>query len=186
MINAAFHGTKDMWDKYCDEKREAVRYVIAQGQKIKRVGEIGVYAGYGAYTIMKETRATEYHGWDILRSTSPELKYAHALLKGKLDKNPWEVKLYPGADTQGLLELGVTNLDLVHIDGDHHPAACYHDMQLAKKALRSGGWMIIDDYVSDLVKDGVACWTQKYKHNIMHQHYMPGSTGNYIIQIGGI
>lgn len=186
MYNPKFNGDEKMWDQYCKDKVAVVEYIMSRDPKINRIGEIGVYAGYGAIAIMEAAKGTHYYGWDILSEDSAELKYANSLLRGKMKRNPWDYVIYFSSDTQCLNELHKGNLDLLHVDGDHRPAACYHDMQLAYKAIRNNGWIVVDDYNESIVQDGVDFWVQKHKGSIRHEHFMPGITGNYIIQIGEV
>lgn len=186
MFNPKFNGDEKMWDQYCKDKVAVIEYIISRDPKIYRIGEIGVYAGYGAFAMMETAKADWYYGWDLLPEKSAEIQYANSLLRGKMKRNPWDFRLYHSMDTQSVERLEKENIDLFHVDGDHRPAACYHDMQLAYKAIRNNGWIVVDDYNADLVQDGVDCWVQKHKGSIQHEHFMPGITGNYIIQIGEV
>jgi predicted O-methyltransferase YrrM len=184
IYNPRIDGSEEMWIQYCQDKAEAVRYVMERDPKIHIIGEIGIFAGYGAVTMMETAKAEWYYGWDLLSEKSVEIQNANSLLRGKMKRNPWDFRVYHSRDTQSVESLEKENIDLFHVDGDHRPAACYHDMQLAYKAIRNNGWIIVDDYNAALVQDGVDCWV--HKHNILHKHFIPGITGNYIIQIGEV
>jgi hypothetical protein len=81
--------------------------------------------------------------------------------------------------------LGDFEFDIFHVDGDHTPAGCFHDMELAAKVLRPGGWMIVDDFKFDIIKEGVRRWREKYPEKIRAAHNMENVSfrGDIILQM---
>lgn len=182
-----FEGDLDHWLEYEAEKLEILKGIRGLGAKVERIGEIGVYAGYGAYVMLRETGAKRYMGWDILEADSPEIRYAKGIMR--MFRGGGFKACISEQNTQEVTHLGGMEstddlyLDLFHVDGDHHPAACYHDMNLAYGALRDGGWMIVDDYSEDLVRDGVNTWRELSKMKIRQWLMVPGKFGQFAIQV---
>ena len=170
--------TEANWLRYCREKRDAVLHIKERDPHLERVAELGVHAGYGGHTIAESAEAKEYTGWDILPIDSPPIQHAVELIR--------RVCSCVGirhADTQELTGLYAGPFDLVHVDAGHLPKQCFHDMVLAAEALRSGGWLIVDDHNAEIVATGVRMWRRRYKNRIVYEHTTGGITGNYIVQL---
>lgn len=165
-------------EKYLDEKREAVKYARSTGP-IKHVGEIGVQAGLGAWAIMEASGAKTYTGWDNEAHSGP-LPAEEA--RRILNDSRWSAVIII-ADSQELVTLGHKKYGLFHIDGDHHPVACFHDMVLAHKSMCDKGWLLIDDYNSPLVQEAVGYWMYRYKDHVLETKHFEGVTGNFLIRV---
>jgi len=111
------------------------------------VFEIGVRAGYSAYTfIVGGGSVCEYTGCDVddrKRYGGPWLDWAEKLLRDLYESHgvQWELLL---RDSQQMTLLPGT-FDLIHVDGDHTYEGCMHDMELCWPAVNPGGVMVVDD-----------------------------------------
>ena len=118
-------------------------HISAQYQP-RRILEIGVRAGYGAYAWITGSGVAEsYIGIDIddrARYGGPWLPWARKLLD-TLDI-AWTIL---EADSQAMTDLPYHDLDLIHVDGDHTYSGCLHDMALCWPSVVSGGVMVVDD-----------------------------------------
>ena len=167
-------------DLYLKKKEEVVAYIMAKGQAIKTIGEIGVLCGLGAYTLMRSAKATRYRGWDN-ESYNGSVPTSEA--KSLLQDMSWvfDIRI---ADTQGLNTLDMPEaFDLFHVDGDHHPVACFHDMVLAHKSVREGGWILVDDYRNQMIQEAVGYWLHRYQDYVLASKHFEGATGNFLIQV---
>jgi len=118
---------------------------IARAHKPRTVCEIGVRAGYSAYTWMSESpNAQEYLGIDMddtAQYGGPWLWWAEQLL-ARLDVT-WEIRQ---VDSQAMTVMPYGRpFDLIHVDGDHSYEGCMHDMKICWPAVAPGGVMVVDD-----------------------------------------
>ncbi len=128
---------------------------IAAWVKPQRVVEIGVRAGYSALAFHMGHPFRTFFGIDLDEGTMGGVK-------GYFDHANDRLALLPGlrvilhtADSQLLKELphNARHADLFHVDGDHTPHGCAHDIMLA---ITSGAsWILVDDYdYTEHVRDG--------------------------------
>lgn len=74
-------------------------------------------------------------------------------------------------NTRDITSLGLTNADLVFVDGDHTKEGCIHECTIGWEALRSGGVMVIDDLDNPAVKTGTHLFCFG---NHITPHYLSG------------
>jgi hypothetical protein len=121
---------------------------IAHWIKPTRVVEIGVRAGYSALAFHMGHPYSEFYGLDMDEGgwggVSGYIYEAHNRLTSLL-QGPGALNIEK-ADSQKINQLPVysQNADLFHVDGDHTPRGCAHDILLA---LNSGArYIVVDDY----------------------------------------
>ncbi|MGD2072093.1 MAG: class I SAM-dependent methyltransferase [Candidatus Thorarchaeota archaeon] len=140
-----------------------IKYDICKKQNPKCIVEIGVRAGYSAWTFLQACPKARYIGIDANNGT-------HGGQGGKDGRYfKWAKKIlfnydckFIEMDTQKIDDLKITNVDLFHVDGDHTSAGVYHDLDLAFKAISKTGLILVDDitYLQS-VKNGVNSWIHK-------------------------
>ena len=128
-----------MQDIYTALEKIAMRY------KPKTIFEIGVRAGYSAYTLITGSGQCEwYEGWDVddrAHYGGPWLDWAKYLVGECLPATDWDIYV---RDSQQATELEHPR-DLIHVDGDHTYEGCLHDMTLCWPYVNPGGVMVVDD-----------------------------------------
>ena len=149
----------DNWNKYYINK-----YNIIKKCNPSVIVEIGVRAGYSAYTFMKACPKATYYGFDANKGTdsgADTLKYhdwALTLLEG------YNINIDPSCDTQFRETLNVT-CDFIHVDGSHYFDEVKHDLDLAIKT--NPKFILVDDYTYDKtpeVRIAVDEWLSKRKY----------------------
>lgn len=122
------------------------KYEIARDFKPKRILEIGVRAGYSAYSFLQAVPDAYYLGIDLDHGTNggeggPWITWAKHLLK---DYNAEFLIV----DSQQITDIHFKPFDLIHIDGDHHYLAERRDIEMTWRCLAPTGIMLVDDYDS--------------------------------------
>lgn len=168
---------------------EALRYYEIKHQIVARlqpksICEIGVRAGYSAYTFLSAVPAAAYCGIDIGTSGPMDINEAascctHAL--GILREFPGAFVLW--RDSRELKQLpihgnGRLPYEFVYVDADHSYAGCAHDLGLASQAAR---WILVDDFdVGPEVR--AACRDFLLAHPEWVAEYIPdGFRGNLLL-----
>ena len=142
------------------------KYSVAKRLKPKRIGEIGVRAGYSAFAFLSACPKAEFVGLDNNSN-------AHGGVKGLfLDLAP---KILEGFnidlvifDSQRNDVLHGGTYDFMHIDGDHSYKGCLHDLEMCHIAVE---WILVDDY--DFLQD-----VRRAVDDFLEAH--PDYTGEYI------
>ena len=141
-----------------------VKYEICKEQNPKKIIEIGVRAGYSAWTFLQACPTALYLGYDANNGMHGG--------KGGEDGSftRWTKKILAGynfklfeMDTQKVTTLGYNGeIDLFHVDGDHTIKGVMHDLDLAYEAISETGLILVDDitYLPE-VKKGVMLWLEK-------------------------
>lgn len=147
------------------------------------IAEIGVRAGYSAWTFLQAFPKAKYFGFDANNGQ-------HGGRGGEDGKffnwtkkilEPYDYKLTE-VNTQEVDDLGIKDIDFFHVDGDHSIKGVQHDLDLAFKTLKVGGIILIDDitYIKD-VEIGVNIWIDKMDDNIVSE-YIESLRGEMIIE----
>ncbi|CAE6909356.1 HYDIN [Symbiodinium natans] len=115
--------------------------------------EIGFNAGHSSLLLLSAHPKLKVVAFDLCEHayTKPCFDVLAAAFPGRL-------RLVPGKSQQTLPKWAADNeeralapflkgpgADLVHIDGDHDPAAARADLRNAKSVARSGAWVVFDD-----------------------------------------
>lgn len=147
------------------KKIYAVKYEICKEQNPRFIAEIGVRAGYSAWAFLQACPDAFYLGFDANNGT-------HGGQGGKDGRYfKWAEKILDGfgftfnlvqLDTQTVNKLGINDVELFHVDGDHTINGVMHDLDLAFKAISNDGLILVDDidYLAT-VKQGVFLWIDK-------------------------
>ena len=142
-----------------------VKYELCKNQSPKVIAEIGVRAGYSAWTFLQACPGAKYVGFDANNGThggkGGENGKFFEWTKKILSKYDYElVEL----DTQSVNELPISDVDFFHVDGDHTTKGVHHDLDIAFKSLSANGLIIVDDitYI-DTVRVGVNRWLTKMR-----------------------
>ncbi|MHA2404344.1 MAG: O-methyltransferase [Candidatus Kariarchaeaceae archaeon] len=143
------------YSKYKDYYR--IKYDIAKRFNPKSILEIGVRAGYSAYSFLSACPDATYVGIDAENG-------AHG---GKGGPWMWWAKeilseyqtTFIEADTQELTEID-GEYDFIHIDGDHSTKGLLHDLKICWPVMK--GVIVVDDYdYLPRVKKGCDAWAEK-------------------------
>ncbi len=121
-------------------------YMIGAWLRPAIIGEIGVRLGYSLIAMAKGSRAAggpelQVYGWDN------ETYVAGCLAKVRERTAELFRADLTCRNTAEIESLGISGIDLFHVDGDHTEAGAYRDMALAWSALRPGGVLLVDDVV---------------------------------------
>lgn len=159
------------------------KYIICKKQNPKLIVEIGVRAGYSAWSFLQACPKARYIGYDDNNGThggqggkdGRYFKWAKKILS---DYDCGLVEL----DTQKVDDLGLIEVDFFHVDGDHSAAGVQHDLNLAFKAINENGLILIDD-ISYLqtVKSGVYSWIHEMSSEITTE-FIPSLRGEMLIR----
>jgi len=140
-----------------------IKYTLCKVQAPKIIAEIGVRAGYSAWTFLQACPAATYIGFDANNGTHG----GQGGQDGKFAKWAKEIlKNYDASfidlDTQSVGSLDISNIDFFHVDGDHSVKGVRHDLDLAYNVIGDDGLIVIDDitYI-DTVNHGVGTWIYK-------------------------
>ena len=122
--------------------------------------EIGVWKGDFSQQILDQTQPKELHLIDpwSFRPAFPKRWYGGVAATDQADmdriyggvverfSNHPEVRIHraPSSDLPEIL--GSRKLDWIYIDGDHSEAAVAADLEICHHFVRSGGWIVGDDY----------------------------------------
>ena len=136
-----------------------VKYDIAKKYNPSTILEIGVRAGYSAYSFLSACPKARYVGIDAENGEhggqdGPWIWWAEEILKN------FDVK-FEVADSQQLTKIN-GNYDMIHIDGDHTTEGLLHDLEICWPAVNDRGIMLVDDYdYIDTVKKGVDMFAKR-------------------------
>lgn len=150
-----------------------VKYEICKSIMPFKIAEIGVRAGYSAWSFLQASPESVYIGIDANNGT-------HGGGKGGLGGTykKWAKQLlsqynctFIETDTQKIETIpGLTDVDLFHVDGDHTFKGVQHDLDLAFATLNKTGYILVDDvdYIEDVAK-GVEDWILR-RPNVKADH----------------
>jgi len=146
-----------------------IKYKFCKDQRPKVIAEIGVRAGYSAWTFLQACPTAKYIGFDANNGTHG----GQGGQDGKFSK--WAAKILEDydvelieLDTQKTNNLGVSDIDFFHVDGDHSVKGVRHDLDLAYKSISDTGLIVVDDigYI-DSVRHGVFTWVNSMGHEVL-------------------
>jgi len=151
----------------------------------KVIAEIGVRAGYSAYSFLRAVETAKYYGFDANNNKHGGQG------QSKHDWWSWAKNTlssynctFVECDTQTLSTLKdcVTGVDFFHIDGDHSEKGVYHDLNLAAEVLNPNGVMLVDDitYIPE-VKRGADSWLSD--HSEYSVEFVKSLRGEYLISL---
>ncbi len=173
------HENKDEW-----LQRYAVLWQVVKTLQPRAIVEIGVRAGYSAWTMLEAAAGATLHGIDF-DGDSADVN-THGGYKGAY-KNAIEINVgkdfrFMLADSHQIEKL--PPCDLVYVDGDHTEQGCYQDLLLAE---RSGAtWILCDDYTTPLAPEfGVKTAIDRFcqERSLQGKLFPNGSTGLYLIEL---
>jgi len=173
-------GTPERIEQY--KAYYPIKYNICKSHEPKRIAEIGVRAGYSAWTFLQACPDARYIGYDANNGQhggkggedGSFTRWAHTILVGY---NYILIHL----DTQKVSDLNLRDIDFFHVDGDHTEKGVQHDLHLAFRAVNKGGLILVDDYqYLKSVHTGVNAWLAKEARNIRFQ-FMDSLRGEVLI-----
>jgi len=149
------------------------KFEIAKFLQPKTICEIGVRAGYSAFSFLSAVPKAKYTGIEIDGNKHGGIKgfinHAEKILKH------FDIEIII-TDSQQLKKLP-GQYDLIHIDGDHSYQGCKHDLELS---LHAGKYILVDDY--DLIPDvRGACEAFKILHPELKYRYISGRHGGNLL-----
>jgi len=160
-----------------------IKYSICKEQNPKHIVEIGVRAGYSAWTFLQACPRAKYIGFDANNGTHGG--------QGGQDGSffEWAKKILSGynfelieLDTQRINNLNIGNVDFFHVDGDHSIRGVQHDLDLAIETLNDSGIILVDDitYINT-VRTGVQNWLSQHSTTTVSK-FVPSLRGEMIIR----
>jgi predicted O-methyltransferase YrrM len=159
-------ATKERIEQYKEYYK--IKYKLCKDQNPKVIAEIGVRAGYSAWTFLQACPEAKYVGFDANTGThggkgGEDGKFARWSAEILKDYDAELIEL----DTQKVNDLKINDVDFFHVDGDHTTKGVQHDLDLAFKAISDTGLIVVDDitYLPE-VSDGVFIWVDKMKNEI--------------------
>lgn len=160
-----------------------VKYDICKTVQPQVIAEIGVRAGYSAWSFLQAMPSAAYIGIDANNGThggqgGEDGSYAVWARRILCDYDCRFIQL----DTQKVNELPLEQVDLFHIDGDHSTRGVIHDLNLAFRCLSEKGILLVDDitYIPE-VKDGVELWVKQMQSRI-EVEYIESLRGECVIR----
>jgi predicted O-methyltransferase YrrM len=123
-----------------------IKYEICKEQNPQRIAEIGVRAGYSAWTFLQACPKAHYIGIDANNGMhggqggqdGSFFEWTKQILAD------YDIELIE-IDTQQTDDLCITDIDFFHVDGDHTTRGVYHDLSLAFNTVNTGGLILVDD-----------------------------------------
>lgn len=135
--------------------------------------EIGTWNGHRAIEMIQQVPDAKYFGFDLFESATDETDEKEKNVKphnkaddvaGLLQVNKVKAELYAG-DTKKTLPIflekhGENCIDFAFIDGGHSVETIRSDWEHAKKAVKKGGVIVLDDWYEDLPEqqDALGKW----------------------------
>lgn len=156
-----------------------VGYDIVEELAPKRIAEIGVRCGYSAWAMLQAAPQATFYGYDNYSYKPRQIcQCASDYLLEPYNTTIAEV------DTQQIQDLGIRDIDLFHVDGDHSFAGAYSDLELALLTLSDNGKILVDDTVVPEVAQ--ACidfiWVHnEYEIRVLKDEFF----GKWLIQLKG-
>lgn len=150
---------------------------FAEFVKPRVIAEIGVRYGY-TLKALSVSSVQAVHGFDNESYISGSLSVV---------KEHFPEGHFTYCNSQLVETLPITDVDIFHVDGDHTSMGAYHDLLLAYKCVREGGYILIDD-VKGLyyqtrqdydVRQAAEQFCTKFKLNKV---FVPTYRGLFIIQ----
>lgn len=162
-----------------------IKYELCKGQNPKRIAEIGVRAGYSAWSFLQACPSSKYIGFDANNGMHGG--------KGGEDGSffQWTKKILSEydyelieLDTQTVNDLRISNIDFFHVDGDHTTKGVIHDLSLAYEAINEKGLILVDDitYLKE-VNLGVTEWLRIMDRKVIIK-FIPSLRGEMLIRKG--
>ena len=168
------------YDKFNDYYK--VKYKLCEQFQPDVIAEIGVRAGYSAWTFLQARPEAQYTGFDANNGThggqggeqGQYKQWAESILK---DYNATLVDI----DTQKTDTLNIKDVDMFHVDGDHTVEGVMHDLDIVFPCVKVGGVIIVDDIknIPD-VKKGCELWIEKMAGKV-DTKYVESLRGELII-----
>jgi len=158
------------------------KYQFTHIIKPKRVVEIGVRAGYGAWSFLKGYIPESYIGVDFYE----DIGFGSVTLQNKFRK--WAENLI--SELTPNYELRIANsqnldrfpeADFYHVDGEHSLEGTYNDIAKCFSAALVNGYILVDDF--DYIGQ-VKAATLKFcsQHQDIKWTYKPSFRGEFLIQ----
>ena len=119
------------------------------GEKDVNFVEIGSYLGSSACLMLGHDLNTNVTCIDPLHLHFPGFEDQEAALRYNLDSNnPYsrDYKIYKNLSTDSSVLDSLEDADILHIDGNHTYDVVTQDFDLYKDKVRSGGFILFDDY----------------------------------------
>ena len=156
------------------------KHVIGEFLAPKVIVEIGVRAGWAAFSFMKTNPDAEYHGFDLNEGTEGGIIGFTDFCIEKMEECGYNHNIRNNFDSQQCFDMPVKEADLYHVDGDHSFAGALHDLEICYRAMGPDSFIIVDDV------DYIALVTQATneflsRHSDLDSLFVPTTRGDMIM-----
>jgi hypothetical protein len=154
--------------------------IIGEYLAPKVIVEIGVRAGWAAFSFLKNNPDAEYHGFDLNQGTEGGIVGFTDWCITKMEELGYKHNIRNNVDSQKMTDMPVKNACLYHIDGDHTHAGALHDLELCYSACGPDSFIVVDDYdYLDPVQTGVDEFMRN--HPELTSYFVATTRGDMII-----
>jgi predicted O-methyltransferase YrrM len=135
--------TPEYYQCYMEKREIAMNFA----SNAKVIAEIGVRAGYSAHAFLSGVKSPKaYVGYDLFKEYSGWKRGKENVEMIIRRDFPEVFTCIVQSDSTKVDFIGLNDVDLFHVDGDHTFAGCYRDMSIVWPIVAKGGVMLVDDY----------------------------------------
>jgi predicted O-methyltransferase YrrM len=160
-----YKPAKGWWLKFLNiNKHTPVKYL-----------EIGVFYGLHLFEVASifpnsELHAidpwTDYEKYSEYKGKQPEIWYKfNKNLSICPDRN--RIHVHRGLSDDVVPTFPDNSFDIIYVDGNHETEYVYRDACMSFQKLKSGGYIIFDDYDWPMTQKGILQFLEEYKDNII-------------------
>ena len=154
--------------------------LIAEFLAPKVCVEIGVRAGWAAFSFFKAIPDMEYHGFDLNEGTEGGIIGFTEWAEKRMVELGYNVNIRNNVDSQKMTDMPIKDADLYHVDADHTRLGAIHDMEICYDAMGPDSFIMVDDYdYLDPVKAGVDEFLSS--HSDLAGFFVPTTRGDMIM-----
>lgn len=171
-----WYGKWATFHKYMQDKHDICKTCELPDKPV--LAETGFRIGYGAHSFLTAQPSTvRYYAYDI-----DPCEFGLSAVR----------EAFPNTDTQLLLgnsyfvQTTLEPIDFFHVDVAHCFNGCMHDLELALKSVRPGGYILVDDYKlrgkHSKVKKAVDVFMAREKDKFSSIQYFDTWRGDYLFR----
>jgi len=120
--------------------------IIGEFLAPKVIVEIGVRAGWAAFSFLKNNPNAEYHGFDLNQGTEGGIIGYTDWCIQRMKEEGYKCNIRNNVDSQKMTEMPIKGACLYHVDGDHTHKGALHDLEICYAAMGLDSFIAVDDY----------------------------------------